>query len=62
MNREQFEAQYIAKHFGEALRLKEITYRDCLRFMQDAWLGHKYIDSEIQASWREWQLNAKKID
>ncbi len=55
MNREQFEAQYIAKHFGEALRLEEISYRDCLKWMQDNWLGHKYNDEEIQEAWLQWQ-------
>lgn len=54
MNRASFEAHYIAKHFHEALRLEEITYRDCLKWMQDNWLGNKYYDEEIQESYKNW--------
>jgi hypothetical protein len=55
MNREQFEAAYIEKHFETALKLEEITYRACLKWMQDEWLGNKYNDEEIQEAWIKWQ-------
>lgn len=54
MKRSAFEAQYIAKHFHEALRLEEINYPDCLKWMQDNWLGNKYNDEEIQEAYKNW--------
>jgi hypothetical protein len=55
MNREQFEAAYIAKHFEAALKNKEFTFRELQKWMQDNWLGNKYNDEEIQEAWLEWQ-------
>jgi hypothetical protein len=48
-NREEFESQYIAKHFSDS----ELSYRERKKWMQDEWLGHKYNDVEIQIAWLE---------
>lgn len=60
--REQFEAQYISKHFETALKNKEFTFRELKKWMQDEWLGNKYNDAEIQIAWLEWQLEQHKHD
>lgn len=49
-NREEFENQYIAKHFANS----ELSYRECKKWMADEWLGHKYNDVEIQEAWVKW--------
>lgn len=53
--RQRFEAQYISRHFADALRLEEMQYRDALKWMQDEWLGHKYNDPEIEQEWQQFQ-------
>lgn len=53
MNRQEFEAHYIAKHFHESLRLEELTYRDCVRWMQENWIGDRYKDEDIQSDWEQ---------
>ena len=62
--RQQFEADYIAKHFGEALRLEEMQYRDALEWVMFHRLGNVYVDEEINKEWKAFQMEVlnKAID
>lgn len=58
--RQQFESQYIAKHFGEALRLEEMQYRDALEWVMFQRLGDIYVDEEINKEWQQFQLEIEQ--